>query len=252
MEPDAREVGVELVGRQVREQHVADRRAVRGKPPAHVERRRHDPRRRGSREVDDLVAVEHRERARLAQRLAEAVEDRLREHGDRRGRQVGVAERQHARAQVVAARVVGTDEAELRERVKAPPRGRAGDPREMRDLRDRHPAALVRERQHHGEAAGERGDEVAVLAQPVDGLRRQRVMVDRGRLLTGRDRPGAVRLRRCRGAGVGKGHRIARSTWPTGRSRRRACFAYRQGGATSTRYAGRCRRECPPVHFVGA
>ena len=159
----------------MREHHVADRRAVGGQAAADVEGGRHDARRRRAREVDDLVAVERGQRARLAQRLPEAVEDRLREHRDRRRRQVAVAERQHARAQVEAARVVGRDEAQLRQRVQAAPRRGARNPGPMADLRDRHPPPLVRQREQHRQTARQRGHEVGIVAVIRDRVREQRV-----------------------------------------------------------------------------
>ena len=110
------------------------------------------------------------ERAGLVQLFAEPIEDRLRQHRERRRRQIGMAERQHARPQVEPPRVVGRDEAELRQRVQAAPRRRARNARPMADLRDRHPALLVREGQHHGQSPCQRGDEIGVVAELRDGL----------------------------------------------------------------------------------
>ena len=111
VEPRCGPVPVDLVRPQLREHHLADRRAIRRQPPAHVEPRRHDARGRRASDVHDLVAIEYRERARLVQFFAEPIQDRLRQHGERGRRQVGMAERQHARPQVEPARVVGRDEA---------------------------------------------------------------------------------------------------------------------------------------------
>ena len=170
VEPGAGQIPVELVRREMREHHLADRRAIRGQAPAHVERRRHDARGRRAGDVHDLVTVEYCERARLVQLFAQPIQDRLRQHRERRRRQISMAERQHARSQVEPARVVGRDEAELRQRVQAASRRRARNTRPMADLRDRHPALLVRKGQHHGESSRQRRDKIGVVAKLRDGL----------------------------------------------------------------------------------
>ncbi len=168
--------------------------AVGGQAPAHVEIRRHDARGRGARDVDDLVAVEGGERARFVQRLAEAIEDRLRQDRERRRGQVAMGERQHARAQVEPAGLVHGDEAQRGQRVQAAPRRGAGDAGAVAHLRDRHAPLLVGQREQHREPAGQRGDEVGIVAVTGDGVGHQRVRVGERRRRGGRDVP-AWRLR---------------------------------------------------------
>ena len=132
---------------------------------------------RRARDVDDLVAVEGRERARLVQCFAEAIEDRLREHRERRRRQVAVRKGQHPRAQIEPPRLVGGDEAQRRQRVQAAPCRGARNARAVADLRDRHAPLLVGERQQHREPARQGGDEIGIIAMTGDGIGQQRVRV---------------------------------------------------------------------------
>jgi hypothetical protein len=81
-----------------------------------------------------------------------------------------MAERQHARPQVEPPRVVGRDEAELRQRMQAAPRRRARNPVRWLTCAIDIRRFLVRERQHHGQSPGQRGDEIGVVAKLRDGL----------------------------------------------------------------------------------
>ena len=57
--------------------------------------------------------------------------------------------------------------------MQAAPHGGARDSRALAHLGNRHAASGCRKRQHHGQAACERGDEIGVIAVVGDGIRHQ-------------------------------------------------------------------------------
>ncbi len=98
-----------------------------------------------------------------------ALKDGLGGGGERVGRGVGVGEREHARAQGVARAVLGAGEAELGEGVEAAADGGAGEAGADAELRDGHLGVLLGEGLDDDEAAGERGHEVGVAGEDVEG-----------------------------------------------------------------------------------
>ena len=129
------EVGVER-RRQRREQDAAHRGRVGREARADVDRDAHDARGGDAADVDDLVAVEHRHRAGLADLRREPLEVRLGDLGQAQARQVRVAELEHARGQrevlAVAAHV-----AEVDQREQEAARGRAREVRAAGDVGER-------------------------------------------------------------------------------------------------------------------
>ena len=115
-------------------------------------------------DVDDLVAVEHRHRARLAHLGGEPLEVRLGDLGQAQARQVRVAELEHARGERELL-AVGAHVAEVGEREQEAARGGAGEAGAAGDVGERELGVLGAERADHREPALERLDEVlAALA----------------------------------------------------------------------------------------
>ena len=102
-EVHALQVGGQLVIGQPPEQHAAHRRRVGREARADADRHAHDARGRHARDVDDVVAVEHRQRRRLAHLGDQALEVRLGDLGQRQ-RWTGTRTRARARAAVSANR----------------------------------------------------------------------------------------------------------------------------------------------------
>jgi hypothetical protein len=111
-------------------------------------------RRVGARYVEDVDPVEDGERAAVADALREHVEVPLRDRRQRRGREIGMAERHDLRQQREAAAVLGHDVPQAREGVQVAAHGRAREPGPLADLRDRERALLVGEGVDDGEAPG--------------------------------------------------------------------------------------------------
>ena len=72
-------------------------------------------------DVNNLGAVQRGNRTRLMQNMADMLQDRLSRHGERHGRNIGMPQRQDARAKMKMAIVVRACEAQLRQRVETSP-----------------------------------------------------------------------------------------------------------------------------------
>ena len=154
----AREVGVER-RRERGQQDAAHRGRVGREARADVDRDAHDARGGDAADVDDLVAVEHRHRAGLADLRREPLEVRLGDLGQAQARQVRVAELEHARGErevlAVAAHV-----AEVDQREQEAARGRAREVRAAGDVGERQLRVVGAERADDREAALQGLDEV--------------------------------------------------------------------------------------------
>ena len=153
------------------------------------------------RDVDGIVAVQHRDRARLAQRVDDALHERLRDVGDVDGRQVGEAQIEDARRQREVRSVVH-DVAELLQRQEVAAGHGARETGAAGDVGDREAAPAV---------GGERLDDGEAALQPLDELALARVVLVRSRgrgVATRRGRPAAARRgRRARAERGGAGWR---------------------------------------------
>ena len=127
---------------------------MRGKAAADMRFEAHQRAHRGARHVDDVVAVEHRERGRIAGQARELFQVRLRQMLDVHRLEVGGAELEHLRAQQELP-PPPRDVAELLERQQATAGGCGRHAGDARDLGQRQRRVVAREHADHGEALGE-------------------------------------------------------------------------------------------------
>src|SRR5580658_10934365 len=99
---------------------------------------------------------------------AEAFEDGMRCGGEWHGRNIRMAERQHARLQKKVTIVVGAGETEFGESVEAATSGGARKAGLVADLRDGELAFFLGEGLDHGEAASERRHEIGIAGERVN------------------------------------------------------------------------------------
>ena len=170
---EARKIPGQLVAGQGAEEHAPHRRAVGGKTARHGQPNGQDPLRGGARDVDDVVAVEDGEGAGLVQPVGHAFEDGLRDARRGRRREIRVAQRQHARPELVGA-ARGGRIPEHRQRVQTPPGRRARDPDFPGHLGDRERPAAGAERADHRQATLEREHVVRIGPGRTRGRGRRR------------------------------------------------------------------------------
>ena len=159
---------------QRHQQNAPHRSAVGGQAAANRQINRNQPL-RSSRtgDVEDVIAFERRHVARLVQLLAHAVQIRLSRHGQRRGRQIGMAQRQHFGQQGVGTPVSGRI-AQLDQGVQTTAHRRPGNFRAVADLRDGQMPLAFLKRLHHRQATGQRRHEVRITGKRLNTLGRRR------------------------------------------------------------------------------
>ena len=169
-ELQGRERGREPLVALPRDQHAPERGREGGVARADGDLHRHQALRRLVRDVDDVAAVEDRDRRRLAHVRHELAQVRTRERGQRQAREVRPAELEHARAEAEQTRV-GAHVAEIDERQHEAARGGGREIRRLRDVAQRERGVLGIEGADHREPALQRLDEAgiplgAVLCHP--------------------------------------------------------------------------------------
>src|SRR5690348_2544706 len=89
-----------------------------------------------------------------------------------------MADRQHAGAKVKVLSFVCGDESQFFERVQTAPRGGAWNSGAMTNLRDRHPALLIRQREQYRESSCQPGDEIGIPGKVRDRLGGERIGIE--------------------------------------------------------------------------
>jgi hypothetical protein len=124
-ENNPRDAGFLFFGRQIRDQDAAHRSAEGGQAAADAQVHSYDARHAGARDINNIEPVERRDGAGVVKLAAHVLEHRLGSRSDGHGADVGVAERQNARAKVKMAAVVRSGESELHQGVEAAANGGA-------------------------------------------------------------------------------------------------------------------------------
>ncbi len=163
------QIAFQRVARQRRQQHAAHRGAVRRQAAARPQADRHDAHGFRARHVQDVIAVEHAQRAGFVHVIAQGIQHRLCGRCHRRRGDIGAAHAQHARQQHEATALFA-DVTELFQRVQHAPYRCARDARIGADLRHGHFARVLREHAQHGQAAAERGHEIRIALVVLDLL----------------------------------------------------------------------------------
>ncbi|SPD69048.1 protein of unknown function (plasmid) [Cupriavidus taiwanensis] len=151
----------------VRQQQPAVRGAVGRQAAAHAERIVQHALHLGAHQVQDVGAVQDRQRAGLVDARAQVVQDRLRQRHQRGRREIRVPQVQHARAQRELP-VLLADIAELFQRVQAAPHRRARELGALCHLRDRQRALALGKRFQHGQPARQRQHEIGIAGKAAE------------------------------------------------------------------------------------